>query len=146
MESTDVEINFKFQTLPEQQTPYARILYQPSKYYRMRYEAENRKSFVYSNENETILNDPSRDPDSIDGVFPQIEVFCFFFAFSNIKEILKLDSSWLKLVNCQGPATLIVSCVNKENPYHVNPHKLTGDYCSCGVACIKIKHRETIFK
>jgi len=85
MESTDVGLNFKCQAQSELKTPYARILHQPSRYYRMRYEAENRKSLLFSNDDEKILNDPSRDPDSIDGVFPQIEVFSFFLLFFEFK-------------------------------------------------------------
>jgi len=73
MERMNFETDLK---LHENRTAYARILHQPSKYYRMRYEAENRKSFLFSDENNVILNE--RDPESINGFFPQIEVSSSF--------------------------------------------------------------------
>jgi hypothetical protein len=83
METASKGLN-RFMTEQDLKTPFAQILHQPSKYYRMRYEAENRRSFLFSNNNQMIFNDPSRDPESIDGLFPQIEVILVIFLLFKI--------------------------------------------------------------
>ncbi|RNA38604.1 embryonic polarity dorsal-like isoform X1 [Brachionus plicatilis] len=51
----------------------------------------------------------------------------------------------VKIVNGEGPATLIVSCVNKTEPYHVHAHKLVGPNCKHGVAVFNIDKNQNIF-
>jgi hypothetical protein len=51
----------------------------------------------------------------------------------------------IEIVNGQGPATLIVSCVNKDQPYHVHPHRLVGECCKSGVAVLNIIEGEKYF-
>jgi hypothetical protein len=136
------------------QVPFVKILHQPTPVYRMRYRAEKRTTFLLA-ENATA-NDPTSsssmsslistnsttnstgsksklavvrkkigglNPDVPDGTFPKIQI-----------------------VNGSGPATLIVSCVNKCEPYHVHPHRLIGEKCKSGVAVINIGRGETTFE
>ena len=51
-----------------------------------------------------------------------------------------------KIVDGCGPATLIVSCVNKSEPYHVHPHRLIGSQCKSGVAVLNIDKGEKDFE
>lgn len=51
-----------------------------------------------------------------------------------------------KIINGEGPATLIVSCVNKTEPYHVHPHKLVGANCKHGVAIFNIDKGQKNFE
>ena len=134
--------------------PYVRIIYQPTPVYRMRYRAEKRTTFLLaenatssdqnnssfasslSSANSTSLNTNSKTKSAVvrkkngslnsdvpDGTFPKIQI-----------------------VNGFGPATLIVSCVNKCEPYHVHPHRLIGEKCKSGVAVINISRGETTFE
>jgi hypothetical protein len=51
-----------------------------------------------------------------------------------------------KIVNGCGPATLIVSCVNKTEPHHVHPHRLVGNQCKSGVAVLNIDKGQKFFE
>ena len=170
--------------------PYIKIIHQPSSIYRMRYRAENRKTFLYaenytagaanttpnsgtstpvtSNEltnsagkkNAKKKNVPiasastsSTTPtptsatvspskiEPVDGVFPKIEVkLRSYLLLQNLKNLNASQylNFYLKIVNGFGPATLIVSCVNKTEPHHVHPHRLVGNQCKSGVAVLKM--------
>ncbi|RNA25921.1 embryonic polarity dorsal-like isoform X1 [Brachionus plicatilis] len=107
--------------------PYVEIVYEPSPVYRMRYEAENRstylvaENFVPDRENTSSAKNRKKQQVS-EGQYPRV-----------------------KVVDGEGPATLIVSCVNKTEPYHVHPHKLVGPNCKHGVAVFNIDKKQNIF-
>ena len=139
---------------PHRPIPYVKIVHQPAPVYRMRYKAEKRTTFLLaesaiSTDNNTAAlnvatsatlntspnsNQKSKTPvirkkngslnaEIPDGTFPKIQI-----------------------INGCGPATLIVSCVNKCEPFHVHPHRLIGEKCKSGVAVININRNETFFE
>lgn len=112
---------------PVRPIPYLRILQQPSHVYRMRYKAEKRNTFLYSEEYVNITNEKS-------------------FSDQEAANLKKIQFPKIEIVNGCGPATLIVSCVNKCEPYHVHPHRLVGEKCKSGVAIINIEKGEKYFE
>jgi len=147
-------------TNPHRPIPYVKIIHQPAPVYRMRYKAEKRTTFLLAesalatdnaggggavaaavvptssstslaSSTTTSNTSPNSNPKSKstvirkkngslnaeipDGTFPKIQI-----------------------INGCGPATLIVSCVNKCEPFHVHPHRLIGEKCKSGVAVINI--------
>lgn len=131
--------------------PFVKIIHQPSPVYRMRYKAEKRTTFLLAE------NALANEQASSSSTSPS-QIAASASSQSKSKTALRKKNGTLssdvpdgtfpkiQIVNGSGPATLIVSCVNKCEPYHVHPHRLIGEKCKSGVAVININRGETFFE
>lgn len=138
--------------------PFVKIVHQPTPVYRMRYKAEKRTTFLLA-EN-ALASENSTMPQSSASaslITPNTGTSAASSAKSKSAVIRKKNGGLntdvpdgtfpkIQIMNGCGPATLIVSCVNKNEPFHVHPHRLIGEKCKSGVAVININRGETFFE